>query len=61
MRVIVIRQQAHNVLAVVRIPDGSDGQATFERWAADPSMRQFLDEDALAAARWEEVQVIELA
>jgi hypothetical protein len=60
MRVIVIRQDEYDVLVVVRVPDGGDAETTFSRWANDPDVREHLDEDDLACAYWEELQVLEL-
>lgn len=60
MRVIVIIQQEHHVLAVVHVPEGSDKDATFRLWAADPGVSKYLDAADLAAVQVEEVEVVEL-
>lgn len=58
MRVIVVRQDEYDVLVVVRIPDGSDAEATFKKWKR--SAKGDLDRDVMADVYWEEVEVLEL-
>lgn len=60
MRIIVIRQDEFDVLVAVQIPEGSNGEKVFEDWASDPSIREHLDEDSLAEAYWEELEVVKL-
>lgn len=59
-RVIVIRQDWHGVLVVVRIPDGHEAKVVFERWSSDPGVKDLLGEEGTEEAYWEELEVVDL-
>ncbi len=60
MRVIVIRQDEYQVLVVARIPEETDGETTFMRWAADSDVKKCLRKSGLQEAYWEELKVVDV-
>jgi hypothetical protein len=60
MSVIVIRHDEYDILVVARIPDDSDAETIFTRWLTDQYDGEYFDEDDLADAYWEELEVLDL-